>query len=72
MCQDYRHTLQLVDGAMPPPPNDLTIARAEIRPYHDFSGNLITPCKESAVHYLIHCRIWCIKTFEPLFDPLSL
>ena len=55
---------------MPPPPNYLTIARAEIRPYGDSSENLITPHKESTVHY--HCHIWCIKAVEPLFDPLSL
>ena len=55
MCQGCRHTLQLVDGTVPPPPNDLTIARAEIRPYRDSSGNLITPHKESAVHY--HCHM---------------
>ena len=52
---------------MPPPPNDL---RAEIHPYRDSSGNLITPCKESAVHY--HCHIWCIKAVEPLFVPSAL
>ena len=55
MCQGCRHTLRLVDGTVPPPPNDLTIARAEIRPYRDSSGNLITPHKESAVHY--HCHM---------------
>ena len=50
--------------------SDLTIARAEIRPYCDSSGNLITPLKESAVHY--HCHIWCIKAVEPLFVPSAL
>ena len=55
---------------MPSPPNDLTIARTEIHPYHDSSGNLITPRKESAVHY--HCHIWCIKVIEPLFVPSAL
>ena len=47
--------------------SDLTIARAEIRPYCDSSGNLITPHKESAVHY--YCHIWHI---EPLFVPSAL
>ena len=70
MCQGCRHTLRLADSAMPPPPNDLTIARAEICPYHDSSGNLITPHKESAVHH--HCHIWCIKAVDPLFVPSSL
>ena len=41
MCQGCRHTLRLVDGTVPPSPNDLTIARAEIHPYRDSSGNLI-------------------------------
>ena len=74
MCQGCQHTLRLVDGTVPPSPNDLTIARAEIRhgPYRDSSENLITSCKESAVHY--HCHIWCIitaiKEAEPLFVPL--
>ena len=45
MCQGCQHTLRLVDGTVPPPPNDLSIARAEICPYRDSSGNLI---KESA------------------------
>ena len=71
MCQGSRHTLRLVDGTVPPSPNDLTIARAEIHPYRDSSRNLITSCKESAVHY--HCHIWCIiaaiKEVEPLFVP---
>ena len=58
---------------MPPSPNHLTIARAEIRPYHNSSGNLITSYKELAVHY--HWHIWCIITaikevaIEPLFVP---
>ena len=33
MCQGCRHTLRLADGAVPPPLNDLIIARAEIHPY---------------------------------------
>ena len=48
MCQGCQHTLRLADGTVCLPPNDLTIARAEIRPYRDSSGNLITPCKDSA------------------------
>ena len=70
MCQGCQHSLLLVDDTVPPPPNDLTIARAEIHPYRDYSGDLITPCKESAVHY--HCHIWCIKAVEPLFVPSAL
>ena len=54
MCQGCQHTLHLVDGTVLPPPNDLTIARAEICPYCDYSGNLITPCKESTLLHMVH------------------
>ena len=69
-CQGCRSTLCLVDGSVPPLSNDLTIARAEKHSYCDSSGNLITPHKESIVHY--HCHVWCIKAVEPLFVPLVL
>ena len=38
MCQGCRHTLRLADGTVLPPPNDLTITRAEILPYRVSSG----------------------------------
>ena len=65
-----RSTLHLVDDSVPPAPHDLTVARAEKRPYCDSSGNLITPRKESTVHY--HCHVSCIKAVEPLFILSSL
>ena len=69
MCQGCKNTLRLVDGSVPPAPHDLTVARAEKQPYHDSSGNLITPRKESTAHY--HCHVSCIRAVEPLFIPSS-
>ena len=59
MCQGSRSTLRLVDGSVPPVPHDLTIARVEKWPYHDSSGNLTTPQKESTMHYRYH--VSCIE-----------
>ena len=66
----YRNTLCLVDGFVPQAPHDLTVARAEKQPYRDSSVNLITPQKESTVHY--HCHVSCIRAVKPLFIPSSL
>ena len=70
VCQGCRNALRRPDGAIPNPPYDLTVARAERRPFRDTSGNLITPKKEIAAHY--HCRVECIKAAEPNFVPWSL
>ena len=64
MCQGCRSTLRLVNGSVPLAPHDLTGARAEKQPYHDSSGNLITPQKESAAHY--HCHVSCNRAIEQL------
>ena len=70
MCQDSRSTLRLVDGSVLPAPHDLTIARVEKRPYHDSSGNLTTPQKESTMHY--RCHVSYIEAVELLFIPSTL
>ena len=70
MCQDSRSILHLVDGSIPPVPHDLTIARVEKGPYHDSSGNLITPKKESTMHY--RCHVLCIEVVELSFIPSTL
>ena len=54
MCQGRRRTLRTADGMIPPPPYDLTIARAERHSFRDTAGNLITPGKETSYY---HCRI---------------
>ena len=69
-CQGCRNSLRQADGTISLPPYDLTIARAERRPYRDHSGNLITPQKESNAHY--HCRVACVTAAEPSFIPRSL
>ena len=55
MCQGCRSTLRTADGMIPPPPYDLTIARAERHSFRDTAGNVITPGKETTSYY--HCRI---------------
>ena len=65
MCQDSKSTLRLVDGSVPLVSHDLTIARVEERPYHNSSGNLITPQKKSTMHYC--CYVSCIEAAELLF-----
>ena len=49
-CSTYRikfheesSTFRTSDGALPSPPFDLAVARAEQRPFRDLRGNLITP-----------------------------
>ena len=61
--------LKTSDGAIPSPPFDLTIARAEQRPFRDSSGNLITPKRPTVYRY--HFKVECIKAVEPLFVPSS-
>ena len=70
ICQGCRSSLRLADGTVPPPPHNLTIARAERRPYRDSSGILCIPKKETVSHY--HCRLICVKTADPSFVPSSL
>ena len=70
MCQGCRNSLRSVDGKVPPPPFDLTIARAEKRQFRDSSGCLVTPKRETVCHY--HCSLNCIRNVEPSFDPNSL
>ena len=71
VCQGCRGSLKTSDGAVPSPspPFDLTIARAEQRPFRDSSGNLITPKQPTVYHY--HFKVECIKAVEPLFVPSS-
>lgn len=70
MCQGCRTTLRTKEGLTPPPPHDLTIARAERRPYRNASGTLVTPTRETASHY--HCREECVKAADPGFVSVSL
>lgn len=69
MCQSCRNTLRMTNSLVPPAPYNLTIARAEKRS-HDSTGTLITPNKETTVHY--HCQIQCVKAVEPAFIPATL
>ena len=69
ICQGCRASLR-TEGTIPAQPYDLTVARAEKRPYRDSTGNLITPQKCTTSHY--HCRVECIQAVEPHFVPRSL
>ena len=51
VCQGCRGSLKTSDGAVPSPPFDLTVARAEQRPFRDSSGDLITPKRPTVYHY---------------------
>lgn len=70
ICQGCRGSLKTSDGAVPSPPYDLTVARAEQRPFRDTSGNLITPKRPTVYHY--HCKPECIKAVEPHFISSSI
>ena len=70
ICQGCRGSLRSIDGEIPPPPYNLTIARAERRSFRDVCGNLVTPNKETVSHY--HCRVDCVQAVDPLFVPLTL
>jgi hypothetical protein len=65
-----RTTLRNVDGSIPLPPYDLTVARFEKRSYRDKFGELHTPQREQAVHY--HIKLSCIKSACADFVPASL
>ena len=65
VCQGCRGSLKTSDGAVPSPPFDLAVARAEQRPFRDSSGDLITPKRPTVYHY--HCKLECIKAVEPHF-----
>ena len=67
VCQGCRGSLKTSDGAVPSPPFDLTVARAEQRPFRDTTGNLISPKRPTVYHY--HCKLECIKAVEPQFIP---
>ena len=70
VCQGCRGSLKTSDGAVPSPPFDLTVARAEQRPFRDTSGTLITPKRPTVYHY--HCNLGCIKAVEAHFVPSSI
>ena len=70
ICQGCRGSLRTSDGALPSPPFDLAVARAEQRPFRDLRGNLITPKRPTIYHY--HCTADCIKAAEPNFIPSSI
>ena len=69
-CQGCKGTLRMANGKVPSPSYDLTIARAERRPYRNTLGTLVTPRKESNTYY--HCRLECVRASEPSFVPFSL
>ena len=68
-CQGCHSTLR-PGGAIPNPPYNLTVARAERRPYRNTSGTVVTPYKESISHY--HCCVECVQSGDPKFVPMSL
>ena len=70
VCQGCRGSLKTSDGVVPSPPFDLTVARAEQRPFRDTSGTLITPKRPTVYHY--HCNLGCIKAVEAHFVPSSI
>lgn len=58
------------DDAVPSLPFDHTVVRAELRPFRDSSGDLITPKRPTVYHY--HLKLECIKAVEPQFVPSSI
>ena len=69
ICQGFRRSLQNEDGSVPIPPYDLAVARAERLTFHDPSGNLVTPVKESVCHY--HSHPMYIHAVQPDYDLTS-
>ena len=59
-----------MEGNIPAPPYNLTVARKERRTFRDASGTLVTPQREAAAHY--HCHVGCINAIDPTFVPQSL
>ena len=55
---------------IPPPPFNLTIARAERCSFRDSSGQMVSPRKETMCHY--NCSLACIQTVMPNFHPNNL
>ncbi len=69
MCQGCHSSLR-PGGVIPNPPYNLTVARAEMRPYRNSGGVVVTPRRESTSHY--HCCVQCIQSCDPNFVPGSL
>jgi len=69
MCQGCHSTLR-PGGVIPNPPYNLTVARAEKRPYRNSGGVLVMPARETTSHY--HCSVQCIRSCDPNFVPGSL
>jgi len=69
MCQGCHSTLR-PGGVIPNPPYNLTVARAEKRPYRNSGGVLVMPARETTSHY--HCSVQCIWSCDPNFVPGSL
>ena len=66
ICQGCRGSLRLLDGSIPHSPNDIVVARLEIRPCFDkSSGTWCYPKKETNSHY--HLKLACVVKAEPLF-----
>ena len=70
MCQGCKTSLRNIDGSVPQPPYDLSIARYERRVYRDKNGILQSPQREQPVHY--HFKLTCIHAVTPDFVPSSL
>lgn len=70
VCQGCKTSLRSLDGSVPLPPYDFTVARFEKRQYRDKNGTLCTPQREQAVHY--HIKLACIYAVCREFVPSSL
>jgi len=65
-CQGCRGSLRDGSDKIPPPPYDFCVSRMERRPYHDKTGILRTPAKESNAHY--HLTLNCVSEDNPSFQ----
>ena len=70
ICQGCKQSLRTMEGNIPTPPYNLTVARKERRTFRDASGTLVTPQREAAAHY--HCHVVCRKAVDPAFVPQNL